>query len=558
MQLTWIINSSLGTHEVVEGPNRIIVELPANTVLNEVTATLTVPIAPKMFFNGFQSWTSCPEYTKDSSIRAQNGIPKFLVDYFSIDRYADYQFVDYPNEKGILHGESFCYFREGDRYRLFASLDEVPGYTVFRYDCSTQQMTVIRDCKGCIAGKLNADGGNAPTTFFHAFDLFYAEGTETEVFDAWFNALEIHNNVPRIKGYSSWYNHYQDINEQGIYDDLSGASKLFADGDLFQIDDGWEPYVGDWETTDPAKFPNGLAPIVDAIHSKGLKAGLWLAPFVVEKKSYIYQNHPDWLLKHDGTPWRDGCNWSGFYSLDIDNPEVQNYLTRVFKRVFDEWGFDLVKLDFLYAVAPFATGENYSDYGVLKKPAGRKKGLARPRQAAFTESRAGRMIRAMKFLRKLCDGKLILGCGVPVMPAFGLVDYCRIGSDVGLDWDNKVWMRIVNRERVSTKLTIMNTIFRRELDGRAHGNDPDVFFLRDNNLKLTESEKLYLATVNALFGSVWFTSDNMSAYTVDKAQKYRELSRLATEATDVSVNPDTLAVSYTLDGVKHTVKHPRM
>ena len=75
-----------------------------------------------------------------------------------------------------------------------------------------------------------------------------------------------------------------------------------------------------------------------------------------------------------------------------------DYLRRVFDRVLNDWGFDLVKLDFLYGAAPF--------------------GNAR-------ESRAARMYRAMELLRSWCGQKQILGCGVPVMPAFGLVDYCR-------------------------------------------------------------------------------------------------------------------------------------
>ncbi len=35
-------------------------------------------------------------------------------------------------------------------------------------------------------------------------------------------------------------------------------------------------------------------------------------------------------------------------------------------------------------------------------------------------------------VRECCGDKLILGCGVPLMPAFGKVDYCRIGSDISL------------------------------------------------------------------------------------------------------------------------------
>ena len=54
-------------------------------------------------------------------------------------------------------------------------------------------------------------------------------------------------------------------------------------------------------------------------------------------------------------------------------------------------------------------------------------------------------------------------------------DYCRVSCDVGLDWDDVWYMRLFHRERVSTKQAINNTVFRRQLNGRAYGSDPDVF-----------------------------------------------------------------------------------
>lgn len=95
--------------------------------------------------------------------------------------------------------------------------------------------------------------------------------------------------------------------------------------------------------------------MVEEIHAAGFQAGLWLAPFVCEKDSALFLQHPDWLLKADSKPWCCGSNWSGFYALDIDNPAVLEYLRRVFDRVLNDWGFDLVKLDFLYGAAPLAT-----------------------------------------------------------------------------------------------------------------------------------------------------------------------------------------------------------
>ena len=411
----------------------------------------------------------------------------------------------------MTHGWSYCYFRRGETFRLIASLDERAGYTGFRCDANTGVLTIERDCAGIKCGGEYA-----------AFDLFFAEGGEDEVFDAWFEAMGIAPRTKKpLKGYSSWYNRYQNISAASIEADLAGCAEMLDGGDLFQIDDGWEPFVGDWLEADGKKFPLGMKNAADKIHAKGLLAGLWLAPFVCQKGSEIMREHPDWLLRPNGETWHCGSNWGGFWALDIDNPEVIAYLEKVFSRVFDEWGFDLVKLDFLYAAAPFGSD---------------------------TETRAGKMTRAMELLRKLCGDKLILGCGVPLMPAFGVFDYCRISCDVGLDWNNNIIMRIANRERVSTKQAIGNSVFRRELNGRAFLSDPDVFFLRDDNIRLSPEQKKTLCEVNALFGGIVLCSDNMGQYSAGAKEEYARMQRLK-NAENVRVNADGgLSVDYTLDG----------
>ena len=201
-----------------------------------------------------------------------------------------------------------------------------------------------------------------------------------------------------------------------------------------------------------------------------------------------------------------------------------DYLHRVFDRVLNEWGFDLVKLDFLYGAAPF--------------------GNAR-------ESRAARMYRAMELLRGWCGEKQILGCGVPVMTAFGLADYCRVGCDVSLDWDDVWYMRLFHRERVSTRQALNNTVLRRQLNGRAYGSDPDVFFLREENCRLTTEQKKILATVNALLGQVFLTSDMPVRYTEQQRAEYRRLRTLAEQAEQVQVETaenGAFCIRYRMDG----------
>ena len=502
--------------ELRQGSFHLRPELPEGT-LESVLARLTVPLRRdgRIFMNGFQTWTYSPEYRREDYTRGVGPLPEWLIRRLALRSYGDEDFVDYPRRPGVTHGVSWCYFREGERFRLFASLDERPGYTLFRYDAVREELTIRRDCEGLRCGGPYA-----------VLDLFWAEGSEQQVFNAWFAALGVQpRTTERLAGYSSWYNRYQRISQKTITNDLDGCASQLSPGDLFQIDDGWEPHVGDWLEPDKRKFPDGMGAAARAIHEKGFQAGLWLAPFAAQRGSRICREHPDWLLRRDGKPWLAGINWGGFYALDLDHPEVLDYLERVFRRVLEEWDYDLVKLDFLYAAAPWGSER---------------------------ESRAGRMIRAMELLRRLCGEKKILGCGVPLMPAFGLVDYCRVSCDVGLDWNGSRLMQRTNRERVSTRQAMGSTVFRRQLNGRAWLSDPDVFFLREENLRLTGEQKLALATTNALLGGVLLHSDDMARWTRSARETYQRLLRLR-DAENVRVTAEKgLALRYRLDGEEKT------
>ena len=249
-----------GDWEGHAGENRLVLRLPEGK-LESVCARgkLSLGETEKIFMNGYQTWTYCPEYGRLGTTRDVGPLPELLLRGLGIRSYGDYDFVPYPKGRGKTHGESWCYFREGERFRLFASLDERPGYTLFRYDAPTSTLHIERDCRG-----VRSDGA------YPALDLFYAEGTEDEVFDAWFAAMDIEcRTKEKIAGYSSWYNRYEDISAQSIREDLEGCRDQLRPGDLFQIDDGWEPAVGDWLEADEKKFPQGMKAAADEIHAAG-------------------------------------------------------------------------------------------------------------------------------------------------------------------------------------------------------------------------------------------------------------------------------------------------
>ena len=112
-----------------------IVEPLKNAVLASVRATVAIPAtdATRIFMNGYQNWTYSPEYDRTGRTRGLKHLPPFLRGAFSINRYGDYHFADYPEKRGYLHGYSWMYFRDDDKYRFVGSLNEHTGYTRYLY-----------------------------------------------------------------------------------------------------------------------------------------------------------------------------------------------------------------------------------------------------------------------------------------------------------------------------------------------------------------------------------------------------------------------------------------
>ena len=482
----------------------------------------------RLFLNGYQSWTETREYGLSETVHNINRLPKVIKDRFHFEAYGDAWFYRYGKDR--FHGFTYAYAKKKDgRTELIGSLNEANAYLIIHYDKLENKVMLKSDCM-----YKQVDGE------FTLFDFVRYEGEAKDVLKRYFDHFGPCN-VPKVRGYTSWYLHYQDINEEKMLKALEGIDS--ENFDLFQIDDGYETFVGDWMEIDEKKFPNGLKGIVDKIHAKGLKAGIWLAPFVCETKSRIYKEHPDWLYRKDGKVVFAGSNWSGDVALDLRNPEVQDYIKKCLEFYID-MGFDFFKLDFLYAAA-LCAGRGGTDIS-LEDSEHRK----------HAATRAEIMHQAMVCLREILKDKLILGCGVPLSSAFNLVDYCRIGPDVSLIFDDVFYMRAMHRERISTKTTLLNTIFRSVMDGHVFRNDPDVFLLRDENIKLSKEQRRALTMINHLCGSVFMTSDNVADYDESKKAVLKEAQKLTrANINNIFTDGRIVHVEYTLDGEPGELKY---
>ena len=474
------------------------------------------------FANGYQSWTTSRELGSDdtlggiSRLTGITGATKALA-----ETPGDYTFATY-GKKGVFHSYTYTYFRSGDSVELFGSRNEKFGYTIFSVNYAFNRFEIIKDVEGI---ETQDD--------ITLLDVVRFKGGYDEVFDSYFDSMNLRKpKTAHLSGYTSWYNYFQKIDEKIILRDLDGLDRAKDSVSIFQIDDGYESRVGDWLIPDYKKFPDGMKKIADAIHSKGYLAGIWIAPFSAQKSSAIAKDHPEWLIKDNATgkPLLGCVGWGGAYTLDIYNEEAREYIRRFFNVILNDWGFDMVKLDFLYSEA------------------------MQPRNG---KSRGQIMCEAMGFLRE-CVGeeKLILGCGVPLGPSFGVVDACRISCDVDLKYSPKYYNKMgINLELPSAQNAITNSVFRRHLNGRVFCNDPDVFFLRKNNLSFTREQKLLLGKINNLCGDVLFVSDNAGDYSDDDI----ELLKKFFEKTDSRitsaefVSEDEISIRYTENGKNLTL-----
>ncbi len=158
---------------------------------------------------------------------------------------------------------------------------------------------------------------------------------------------------------------------------------------------------------------------------------------------------------------RAGFNWGKpLYALDSGNQEVVEWVEGLVRKVL-AWGYDYLKLDFLYAAAlPGAEGE------------------ARYRMA-------------MTRLREAAKEAYLLFCGAPVLASLGLADGLRIGPDVAPYWDNEdrsFWL--ADPTGPGLRNAFRSTLHRLWLMENVHV-DPDVVYFRTRfNLLSPEEMRL--------------------------------------------------------------------
>lgn len=314
----------------------------------------------------------------------------------------------------------------------------------------------------------------------------------------------------RIRGWCSWYNLYAAIDETNIEEHLRAAITYRethdVDLDIFLIDDGFTPEMGDWLTVKP-QFPRGMTPVIADIADAGFTPGLWIAPFMVGNRSRLYGDHPDWVVRdrNTGQPLIQMAFYGEFrwhkrseeyYVLDITHPGAEAYIRQVFRTWTRDWGARYFKTDFMFFGA---------EYG--------------PDRAAWHQPGLSRIAiwrRMGAIIREEIGDALWLGCGCPLWASVGLVDAIRIGRDVGVKWSGDQSAESLLRDQAT----------RNHAAGRLWQADPDCILLRNRFHDLTDAQVESLALLAGLSGGVLMTSDHLGELTPRRAALFEALAGL--------------------------------
>jgi alpha-galactosidase len=237
-----------------------------------------------------------------------------------------------------------------------------------------QQIRVTGGPNAFDFGYLLKGGGTFTTpTFYGGYSDHGIGGASRQMHRFEVDSLLPHHPVPKLRPvlYNSWEATGFNVDEAG---QMALAEKASSVGvERFVMDDGWfgqrntdHAGLGDWYVN-PQKFPHGLKPLIDKVHSLNMDFGLWVEPEMVNPDSDLYRHHPDWVLNFSGRPRTEARNQ---LVLNLARPDVRAYVFEYLDKLLNENDIAFLKWDYNRnwsepgwpAVAPDAQKNVYVDF----------------------------------------------------------------------------------------------------------------------------------------------------------------------------------------------------
>ena len=219
-------------------------------------------------------------------------------------------------------------------------------------------------------------------------------------------------------GWCSWYCFGPQVTAQQVLDNLDVIAKQMPGLNYVQIDDGYQPAMGDWLETGAAFGGNVQDACSRRSEQRGFEPAIWVAPFIAEEGSHALpaasrlvrqrrrrhaaacrQRHVRRLAARSLVRARRHASRSAGASRDAS-----------FARCAQEWGCTYFKLDANFWGA--IHGGRFHD----------------PRATRIEAYRRG-----MQAVLRGAGDSFMLGCNHPIWPSLGLIHGSRSSNDIKRD-----------------------------------------------------------------------------------------------------------------------------
>lgn len=468
---------------------------------------LTFQVSPlddiACFANGYQSWTYTGPFFKDSKKRKP--WPQFVI--------ANQENAASPpkGKRGIVQSDMVFVLGDSNSQNAYV-FGQLPvhrqfhQFVSFEYNYRTKLLSIIWDVDRFCDAEEDYILDTVCIVQGNAWRILqtYAETIKQELSPTF--------NTTMRKGWCSWYYYYNTITKDEILLNAKYAKEHSIPFDFIQIDDGYQTTIGEW-TTVKGSFTAAMRYIADTIKGYGFTPGIWYSPFIVSKDSRIYKENKSWLLKdNNGKPVVAGFNpaWGGYYyTVDVSQPAVLSWIEDTINTLLYEWGYEYLKLDFMYAAALPGVRHN------------------------TTVSRYEALAQAVARIRKVSGNAFVLGCGMPLQAGIGYVDAMRIGPDVAPQWGRTFFDKLFNSDSgISTRSAICSSIYRSFMHNRFWVNDPDCLMIRQHKTKLKPEERQTLYNVITALGGMLVISDRLPDYSATEREMLLQAIALFDRAKD--------------------------
>ncbi|MBL8810459.1 MAG: alpha-galactosidase, partial [Planctomycetaceae bacterium] len=159
---------------------------------------------------------------------------------------------------------------------------------------------------------------------------------------------------------------FNDTSEENLRSLAIDISDQHLPIDTFWLDAGWNeggfPGSQGNPNPDPKRFPNGLKPIGQLVDSRALRFLVWFEPERVMRGTWLHREHPEWILRPQGTP--ESLRYQetdGFHLLNLGNPEARRWMTETVSQCITDWNVSIYRQDFNLYPAWFWASRNTTD-----------------------------------------------------------------------------------------------------------------------------------------------------------------------------------------------------